>query len=123
MNPELIDYTLYAAAAIALAAALWPRRKGLPMNCEQGKTASPCKSWKKTGEMQQAEAQDDDFGYAKLMLKAAAINERIQAMHYINRMEAARQNVIWMDNPQATMNWDELASQPTSKSKIPNPKS
>lgn len=34
MPTELIDYALYAAAAIALAAALWPRRKGLPMNTE-----------------------------------------------------------------------------------------
>lgn len=34
MPTELIDYALYAAAAIALAAAIWPRRKGLPMNTE-----------------------------------------------------------------------------------------
>ena len=34
MPTELIDYALYAAAAIALAAALWPRCKGLPLNTE-----------------------------------------------------------------------------------------
>lgn len=34
MPTELIYYALYAAAAIALAAALWPRRKGVPMNTE-----------------------------------------------------------------------------------------
>lgn len=115
MNPELIDYALYAAAAIALAAALWPRRKGVPMNYER---QEGCITVQKLEEnrraMQQKEAQEDDFGYVKLMLEAAAVNERIKAMDYIGKIAAARQKAIWMDNPQATMSWDELASQQTT---------
>ena len=118
MNPELIDYALYAAAAIALAAAIWPRRKGLPMNYEQQEDGiSVQKLEENRSEMQQEEAQEDNFAYAKLMLKAAAVNERAQAMNYIEKIEAARQKAIWMDNPQVTMSWDEYARQQT------NPKS
>lgn len=117
MPTELIDYALYAAAAIALVAALWPRRKGLPPNCVQqegGITVQKLEENRR--EMQQEEAQEDDFGYAKLMLKAAAVNERVQAMDYISKIQNARQ-AIWMDNPQVTMSWHEYASQQT------NPKS
>ena len=114
MNPELIDYALYAAAAIALAATIWPRRKGLPMNYEQQEDGITVqKLVENRREMQQEEAQDDDFGYAKLMLKAAAVNERVQAMNYVSKIQNARQ-AIWMDNPQVTMSWDELASQQTT---------
>lgn len=111
---EIIDHALYAAAAIALAAVLWPRRKGVPMNCEQqedGLTVQKLEENRR--EMQQEEAQEDDYGYAKLMLKAAAINERVQAMNYIDKIQNARQ-AIWMDNPQVTMSWDEYARQQTT---------
>ena len=114
MNPELIDYALYAAAAIALAAAIWPRRK-VPMNYEQQEDGITVqKLAENRSEMQQQEAQGDDFGYAKLMLEAAAVNERIKAMDYIGKIAAARQKAIWMNNPQVTMSWDELASQQTT---------
>lgn len=114
---EIIDIALYAAAAIALAAALWPRRKGLPMNDEQQEDGITVQKLEENRrEMQQEEAQEDDFGYAKLMLKAAAVNERIQAMNYVSKIQNARQ-AIWMDNPQVTMSWDELASQQTHQPK------
>lgn len=115
MNIEFIDYALYAAAAISLAAALWPRRKQVPPNYEQQKDCITVqKLAENRSEMQREEMQEDDFGYAKLMLEAALINERIRAMHYINRVADARQNVIWMNNRQETMSWDEYASQQTT---------
>lgn len=118
MPTELIDYALYATAAIALSAAIWPRRKGLPMNYEQQEDGITVqKLAENRREMQQEETQEGDYGYAELMLKAAAVNERVQAMDYISKIAAARQKVIWMNNRQETMSWDELASQQTHQRK------
>lgn len=112
MSPELIDYALYAAAAIALAAALWPRRKDVPMNCEQQEDGITVQKLVETRrETQQEETQEDNYSYAELMHKAAAVNERVQAMDYISKIQKARQAVVWINNPQVTTSWDEYASQ------------